>query len=134
MKRTSLIVFAVLTLALLVYASRSSPKSISEMPKSQLPTTRIAPLKDKVAELDRINLYFQREVISKVRDCWKGVKGAGNIEIKFTYKKAGDRWTWDSLGLSRSTLDPGQDGVALKCMNDAARATSFAVEAADLRA
>jgi len=129
MKRISLIVVASLVLALLVYAHGRAPHAKSETPAPQPPT--IAPQDRTVATQDRINRYFHRDVIPRLRDCWKEVQGAGEIEMKFTYRRAGSGWTWERLERSSSTLPGGQDAVALLCMQEAVRGTSFPVGEGD---
>ncbi len=123
MKRISIIVIATLSLALLVYAHSRTHHAKSETPAPEPPT--VAPQDKTVATQDRINRYFHRDVIPRLRDCWKSVQGAGEIEMKFTYARAGGGWTWERLERSSSTLPGGQDAVAVRCMQDAARGTSF---------
>jgi len=129
MKRISIIVIATLSLALLVYAHSRTHHAKSETPAPEPPT--VAPQDRTVATQDRINRYFHRDVIPRLRDCWKGVQGAGEIEMKFTYTRAGSGWTWERLERSSSTLPGGQDAVAVRCMQDAVRGTSFPVAEGD---
>jgi hypothetical protein len=129
MKRIGLIILAVLTLALLVYPHSRTPKAKSETPTS--PPQTGGSTDRTLATQRRIGRYFQNGVVPKLRNCWKDVQGEGLIEFKSTYTKAGGNWTWESLGVSSSTLLQGQDKVASKCMQEAVRGTSFPVEQGD---
>ena len=57
------------------------------------------------------------------------MQGKGTIALKYTYTKTGGRWFLTRLETERSTLPTGQDAVARKCMLEAVRGSSFAVEA-----
>ena len=65
----------------------------------------------------------------KLKNCWGNVRGKGRISLKYTYTKKGGRWFLNRLETQRSTLPTGQDAVAQKCMLEAVRGSSFAVEA-----
>jgi len=132
MNRISMIVVATLTLALLVYANSRTHKAKSES-DSELPACAqaVSSPDRTVAAQDRINRYFHRDVIPKLRNCWKGIQGEGEAEMKLTYARAGGNWTSETVERSGSTLPPGQDAVALRCMQEAVRGTSFPVEEGD---
>jgi hypothetical protein len=54
------------------------------------------------------------------------------ITLKYNYTKAaGGRWAFSTVGVQSSTLPKGQEIVALKCMQDSVRGTSFPVESND---
>jgi hypothetical protein len=75
----------------------------------------------------RIGKYLQDAVVTdNLRNCWGGLKGEGAVAIDMNYHKAGDNWTFDSARVTKSTLDEAQNAVALKCIQEAARETSFA--------
>jgi hypothetical protein len=79
-----------------------------------------------IATQKEINRYFDAEVSPKLRTCWSRVQGEGMITFDFTYTKdARGRWVWEKLGVRKSTLREGQDAVALACMQDSVRGTSF---------
>jgi hypothetical protein len=79
-----------------------------------------------IATQKGINRYFDAEVFPKLRTCWNRLQGEGMITFDFTYTKdARGRWVWEKLGVRKSTLGKGQDGVALACMQDSVRGTSF---------
>jgi len=77
----------------------------------------------------RINRYFQNAVVTAAwKECWSRLKGEGLIAMDFTYRKAKDTWVFEKIAVKKSTLPEGQDAVALRCMEESARTTSFPVE------
>lgn len=88
---------------------------------------REAALKQTVATQKRINRYFHSAVVPKMKQCWARVQGAGVIPIEFTYTRKGRQWAWEKLAGRKSTLPRGQDAVAIRCMEQAVRSTSFSV-------
>src|SRR5262249_17757091 len=51
--------------------------------------------------------------------------------FKYTYRVAGTNWTWQQQEVEGHTLTQEQAAVALRFMTDAARGTSFPMEAAE---
>jgi hypothetical protein len=128
MKRTSMVIIPVLTLALLVYAHVRTSKARSEEYTSHTQTA----IRDRTAATEsRLNRYFQGEVTPKLRKCWDLVKGDGRIAVGLTYTKTGSSWTWEQLRVTSSTLLKEQDAIAIKCVQDSVRGTSFPVQAED---
>lgn len=85
-----------------------------------------------IATQKRLNRYFHAEVVPKLTTCWNRVEGVGMITFDFTYTKdAKGRWAFQKLSVSGPTLRKGQEAVALTCMQDSVRATSFPVEGID---
>ena len=66
-----------------------------------------------------------------LQSCWNSVKGEGRIAIGLTYTRTGSRWTWEKLGVTSSSLLKGQDAIAVRCIQESVRATSFPAEAED---
>ena len=80
----------------------------------------------------RLNRHFHNNVIPKLRNCWSRVKGSGTIQINHNYARdASGNWVAKQLTVGKSTLPRGQEAVALRCMQDAARDSSFPVASAD---
>ena len=112
--------------------------SQTQSPITQTPQT-MPTAQEQQLDLERsattqkqINRYFHKDVIPKLKDCWARVKGQGAVEIKYTYRRdAAGKWIADRLAISSSTLPAGQDAVALQCMQDSVRSTTFAVENTD---
>lgn len=78
---------------------------------------------------NRIGRYLQDAVVGpKLRTCWDQLKGAGAIAMDLTYRKSGSNWVFENVKLTRSTLPEGQDAIAQRCMEEAARATTFPVD------
>jgi len=126
MTRLSMMMVATLTLPLLVHAHGRTPKSKGRAPTSPPQT---ASSTDKTAAMqNRLDRYFQQAAIPKVKPCWKDVPGKGEITIKFTYTKAGSSWVSEKQEVKSSTLSKAQEAVALKCLKDSVRATSFPAE------
>ena len=137
MRRTSLIMMIVvaLTVTLLVYARSQMPRSSTQTPQAERQAAQqrqqIA-LERTITTQQRLNRYFHSDVTPKLKNCWSRVQGKGTIALKYTYTKAGNgRWVFDKLETDNSTLPRGQETVALECMQDAVRGTSFPIEGAE---
>jgi hypothetical protein len=78
-----------------------------------------------------VNHYFHSVVTPKLRACWDRVQGEGTIEMALNYRKSGGRWLFESLERIRSSVPEEQGAVALQCMQDSARDTSFFLEEKD---
>ena len=77
----------------------------------------------------RLSRYLQESVISpKLRECWGTLQGTGAVAIDLIYRKDGATWTFDHASATKSALPAGQDEAAVRCVEDAARATSFPVD------
>ena len=84
-----------------------------------------------VAAQNRINAFMFVAVVPKVQSCWSKLPGSGNIVFKYTYRRTGTNWVWNRHEVESSTIDRGQDAAAMQCMTDAAKDTSFPMEAAE---
>ena len=83
-----------------------------------------------VTTQQRLNRYFHSAVMPKLPKCWMGIQGKGQIEVEHNYSKSSDgKWVAGNLTITRSDLPKGQDLVALRCLQDASRGTSFAAQA-----
>jgi hypothetical protein len=83
-------------------------------------------LERTVSAQRRFNRFFEKDVTPKLKDCWARIKGKGTVEIKYTYRRdANGKLASDQLAVSSSTLPPGQEAVALRCMEDSLRGTNF---------
>ena len=83
-----------------------------------------------VTTQQRLNRYFHSAVMPKLPKCWMGIQGKGKIEVEHTYTKSTDgKWVAGNLKVTNSNLPKGQDLVALSCLQDASRGTSFAAQA-----
>ena len=81
-----------------------------------------------IAKQVKVNHYFYTAVTPKLRTCWDRVNGEGTIEMALTYSKSDGRWVFENVTEVRSSLTKEQDAVALRCMQDSARATSFTLD------
>jgi hypothetical protein len=85
-----------------------------------------------VSMQQRINRYFHSEVVPKLKSCWTTLQGAGMIGIEYTYQRdTSGRWLWSKLAHSTSTLPSTQESIALQCMEQSVRGTSFPIEESD---
>jgi hypothetical protein len=77
----------------------------------------------------RIGRYLQDSVVAaKLRTCWSQLKADGAVAMDLNYRKSGNNWTFESAKVTKSALPQGQDAIALRCMEESARATSFPVD------
>lgn len=84
-----------------------------------------------LATRNRINSFLYVAVVPKVKSCWSRVGGKGEITFKYAYRRSGTNWVWQQQEVESSTLPKDQDAFALQCMQDAARDSSFPMEAAE---
>jgi len=127
MRRIQIVSGAAVGLMALVFAYSQSPRRITQTRPT--PTVQSVTIERVVNTQQRINRFFHGDVMPKLKNCWSNVKGKGRISLKYTYTKNGGRWFLTRLATQRSTLPAGQDAVAQKCMLEAGRGSSFAVEA-----
>ncbi len=135
MKRISsiLVVTAILiTVALtMLYAdsrTQNANRQAGRVPRPDSKAVQQIAREKTITTQQRLNRYFHGDVVPKLKNCWSRVQGRGTIALKYTYTKGSGKWMFDKLEVSQSTLPSGQDAVALRCMLDAVRSTSFPVE------
>lgn len=134
MKRISVSILAILALALLVsaYSRAMQSGAVKNVPmtaqtiasQTATPAQRFT-IEKQVSTQQRINRYFHGSVVPKLKSCWSNIQGKGTITFRYTYTKAGASWTFNRLETDQSSLSGDQNAVALKCMSDAVRGTSF---------
>jgi len=107
-------------------AAATSPAGATEQQQEA-----IARLVATMAAQDRVNRYFHHDVLPKLKDCWAGVAGEGNVAIQVVYRRYDSQWTAGDSAIHKSTLAAGQDEIALRCLAQAVRDTSFATEEVD---
>ncbi len=83
------------------------------------------------ATQNRINAFMFVAVLPKVQACWNKLQGSGNVVFKYTYRRNGTNWVWNTHVVESSTIDKGQEPAALQCMTEAARGSAFPMEAAE---
>ena len=82
-----------------------------------------------LAAQKRISRSLQSTVMTPtMRECWSRLRGEGAIAMDFSYKKSGNNWALETVGVTKSTLPKEQETAAVKCMQDAARNSSFPVD------
>lgn len=130
MTRTGTAAVIAVTLTILACDDNRASKSNGEKPASQsaadtLPNTVTA---EREARLGR---YFDRDVTPRLRKCWDEVKGEGRIAVTLRYKKTDAGWTWEKLAVSSSSLSKAQDAIAVRCVEESVRGTSFPIAPED---
>ncbi len=135
MKRISSILVVTVTLITvaltMLYAhsrTQNANRQVSQVPRRDSNAGQRIALEKTITTQQRLNRYFHGDVVPKLRDCWSRIQGKGTIALKYTYTKGSGKWMFDKLEVSQSTLPRGQDAVALRCMQDAVRSTSYPVE------
>ena len=134
MKRLNLIIFVVCTLSLVGLTGASSQTGSPTRQKTTIPSVprpQIT-LAKTVTTQQRLNRYFHGQVMPKLKNCWSRLQGRGAIEIEHVYTKDGKgNWMADKSTLVTSTLPPEQVALALQCMQDSVRGTSFPADGGD---
>jgi hypothetical protein len=128
MKRVHLFPVSALILIALILAHSQS----RQINPQRAPRTTIAPplsIETQAATQQHINRYFHNDVVPKVKNCWGRIQGKGRIALKYSYTRSGAKWVFNKLETEESTLPSGSANLALRCMSEAVRGTSFPAEA-----
>lgn len=81
------------------------------------------------AAAQRIGQYLQTSVVdADLRTCWAQLEGEGVVAADLTYQKQGDNWAFNTAAVKKTSLTGGQEAIAQRCLEEAARATSFTVD------
>jgi len=87
-----------------------------------------APPRDAESEVveERINRYFHEDVIPRLKESWRTLRGEGAIVVRHQYsrKDYGD-WVPDKLEVFRTSLSEDQTEYALEYIREAVYGTSF---------
>lgn len=67
----------------------------------------------------------------RLRGCWAELKGEGVVAFDLNYRKSGDKWLFEGAQPGKSSLAPEQTAAAQRCMEGAARGSSFAADLKD---
>ena len=114
---------AVLAMVLLGFAC-ARPLPAPSTPSNPTPSA------EEVATDTRVNAYFKDSVAtSKLRACWNALGKDALVGLEFHYRKAGGNWQFGSVAPQSSTLAKDQEQAAAACVAEAARGTSFPVDA-----
>lgn len=130
MRRISLImiIIAVLGVTALMFARSQTPRTSTQTPQAASRMANEQRLQTTITTQQQLNRYFHVSVIPKLKACWSHVQGQGTIDIEHNYvRDQSGKWVAKELTVVRSTLPRGQEAVALQCMQNAVRATSFTV-------
>jgi hypothetical protein len=132
MKPITLLIVAGLSLGLLINTGVGTGRQNGKTPMAPSQDTKQQSAEERTINTQqRLNRYFHADVISKLKTCWGNVRGNGTIEFNFTYRKENSSWVSPRLIIRQSTLRKQQNAMALKCMQEAVRSTSFPVQEED---
>jgi hypothetical protein len=133
MKRSGIMISIVgLVVASLMYAHSQTPRTNTEARSQTQAAKEQAAIENSITTQRRINHYFHGDVMPKLKNCWSVVQGNGMITLKYTYNRvSSNRWGLATVAVNNSTLAKAQQVVALKCMQDSVRGTSFPVDTSD---
>jgi len=110
----------------LLFAQSQTPRTTTRVPQVTSRMTDEQRLQRTVMTQQRLNRYFHSAVIPKLGNCWSHIQGTGTIQINHNYARDVDgKWVTKDLTIGNSTLTRGQEVVALRCMQDAVRGSSF---------
>ena len=84
-----------------------------------------------IEKQNRINRYFHGSVVPKMMNCWETLSGKGTVSVAFNFSRDADKWRSGDSKLLAATLLKGQNEIALHCLQEAVRDTSFAAAKAD---
>ena len=130
MKRVTLIMFVVSILSLIGLTGASTQTGRLPIQKTTDKLPQIT-LERTATTQQRLNRYFHSQVMPTLKNCWTRVQGRGTIEIEHLFTRDGDNWIAGKLTVAKYSLPREQVGVALQCMQNAVRGTSFPAEAGD---
>lgn len=118
---------AALSVTALLFAQSQTPRTTTRAPQVTTRLTNEQRFQKTITAQQRLNRYFHNDVIPKLRNCWNQLQGAGSIQINHNYvRTANGKWVVKGLTIGNSTLPRGQEAVALRCMQEAVRGSSFA--------
>ena len=84
---------------------------------------------DGAAASQRISTSLQEPAVAaKLRSCLSQLKGEGLVATDLRYRKSGSSWTFDNVNVTKTSLAQGQGATVQKCIEEAARGTSFSVD------
>lgn len=134
MRRISLITIILATVGVtaLLFARSQTPRTSTQTPQVASRMTKEQRLQRTITTQQRLNRYFHGDIVPKLKNCWSRVQGQGTIQIDHNYaKNASGKWVVKELTVGKSTLPRGQEAVALRCMQEAVRGSSFPVATDD---
>jgi len=122
------VVFAIALIAMACSCSRKQAPNTVTLSVEQKRATMTS-VSRSVEEQNRLNGFFFAAVLPKLESCWSHVQGKGGIAFHYTYKREGTKWVWGGQEIEKSNLSPEQQQAALQCMQEAAKGSSFQMEA-----
>lgn len=105
--------------------------TVVRLPDGSQPMVPIGSCEAAIADQNRVNRYFHQTVVPNLEGCWSGIRGAGTIAVQLRYARTGNVWEPAASTVRSSTLPRGEENVALGCLQQAVRGTSFAAAESD---
>src|SRR5262245_26139861 len=102
-----------------------APAPAPQAGESQQQMDAVARYVATMVEQDRVNRYFHKDVLPKLKGCWPGGEGSGTIAVRVSYRRYESRWAAGDTGVHKSTLAKGQEDAARRCLAESVRGTSF---------
>jgi hypothetical protein len=127
-----LTVIAVLSVTALLFAQPQTRQTVRQAPQVTARLSNEQLMHRTITTQQRLNRYFHNDVIPKLKSCWSLVQGSGNIQINHNYvRDEKGKWVAQELTVGKSSLPRGQEAVALRCMQQAVRGSSFPIMSDD---
>jgi hypothetical protein len=77
------------------------------------------------AQQARLSASFYTNLVPKVKNCWAGVDGKGEVLFKLSYRLNGSNWEWQQAEVEKTDVSDKAKAAALDCMQGAARGSGF---------
>jgi hypothetical protein len=121
---------ACVLVGLLSACSKAQPTRPEE-PSGQVPARARTFHDDGVDMRKRLSGYLGSKVTPEFRDCWAKLRGEGALAIDLEFRKVERTWVFDRALLKQSSLEKGQEAVAVGCLETVVRGTSFEADLTD---
>ena len=108
MKHSHALAAAVVVAAILASAVACNREPPPPADTFHFTPTEPAPSVDaETAAQNRINAFMYVAVLPKLQSCWSQLQGSGNVVFKYTYRRTGTNWSWNTHEVESATIDEG---------------------------
>ena len=130
MTRTAIVIALSVALTACTGSPRDGTKQGDESTKAGEATAVAEGFSDDgTAALRRLSSSLQEpSVAAKLRNCFSEMAGERLVATDLRYRKSGNSWTFDSAKVRQASAAQGPDETVQRCLDDAARGTSFPVD------
>jgi len=77
------------------------------------------------AQQARFSATFYNTLVPKLKNCWTGIDGKGEVLFKLSYRLNGDHWEWQQAEVEKTDVSDKAKAAALDCMQGAGRSSGF---------